>query len=131
MCHSQLSASGIKFLRKLANLPLISNAFVWGLINLNKLLPIKIISETNSLICFYHPQPVYQIHILLIPKESIRDLTQFNFEEGDFFRDLSLTVRTLIADLQLEEKGYRLILIGGEYQDFPQLHLHLTSGNPI
>jgi histidine triad (HIT) family protein len=131
MCQSQLCARWIKFLRKLANLPLISNAFVWGLINLNELLPIQKISETNSLICFYHPQPVYQIHILLIPKESIRDLTQFNFEEGDFFRDLFLTVRTLIADLQLEQKGYRLILNGGEYQDFPQLHFHLTSGNPI
>jgi diadenosine tetraphosphate (Ap4A) HIT family hydrolase len=41
---------------------------------------------------------------------------------------LFVTVCELNEDLNLEERGYRLIVNGGEYQEFPQLHFHLISG---
>jgi diadenosine tetraphosphate (Ap4A) HIT family hydrolase len=34
-------------------------------------------------------------------------------------------VQNLVKDLDL--KAYRLIVNGGEYQDFPHLHFHLIS----
>jgi len=86
------------------------------------------ISETESLICFYHLQPDYPIHILLVPRKDIRNLSQFDTGEGEFSRDLFVTLRELIEDLNLEERGYRLIVNEGEYQEFPQLHFHLISG---
>lgn len=122
---------GFKFLRKVVNLPLMRNIFVWSLINLIDFLPIHKISETDALICFHHPQPVYPVHIVLVPKGSIRDLSHIDFERGEFFQDLLMTVRKLVEELKLEEMGYSLILNGGEYQEFPQLHLHLISGDPI
>ena len=97
---------------------------------MHDLLPVQKISETNSLVCFYHPQPVYPVHILLVPKEDIRDLTQLDLEQSEFLQDLFTTVQSLIEEFNLEQKGYRLILNGGEYQEFPQLHFHLTSGDP-
>jgi diadenosine tetraphosphate (Ap4A) HIT family hydrolase len=113
MRQGQLSAYGSKLLRKIAYMPLMREIFVWGLINMNNFLPIQKISETDSLICFYHPQPVYSIHILLVPKDAIHDLSQIDFEESEFIRDLFMTVRTLITELELEQRGYRLILNGG------------------
>lgn len=95
---------------------------------MGSLLPMRKISETDSLICFYHPQPDYPIHILLLPKKDIRDLSKFDPGEGEFWGDLFETVRELSEDLNLEERGYRLIVNGGEYQEFPQLHFHLISG---
>ena len=56
------------------------------------------------------------------PKKDIRDLSQFDPGEGEFLRDLFVTVRKLSEDLYLEERGYRMIVNGEEYQDFPQLH---------
>ena len=97
---------------------------------MNDWLPINKISETDSLVCFYHPQPVFPVHILLVPKEELRDLSQLKPQQSDFLQDLFATVQSLIVELDLEERGYRLILNGGEYQDFPQLHFHLTSGEP-
>jgi len=97
---------------------------------MHDLLPVQKISETNSLVCFYHPQPVYPVHILLVPKEDIRDLTQLDLEQSEFLQDLFTTVQSLIEEFNLEQKGYRLILNGGEYQEFPQLHFHLTSSDP-
>ena len=97
---------------------------------MNDWLPINKISETETLICFYHPQPVYSIHILLVPKEEMRDLSQLGTGQSEFLQDLFVTVQALILKFNLGEKSYRLILNGGEYQDFPQLHFHLTSGDP-
>ena len=95
---------------------------------MSETLPVQKISETDTLICFYHPQPAYPIHILLVPKEDIRDLSQLDPSAGELLTDLFLTVGRLIDDLDLQEKGYRLIVNGGEYQEFPQLHFHLVSG---
>ena len=119
------------FLRRLANVRFFRSVLIWGLINMNDWLPINKISETESLICFYHPQPVYPVHILLVPKEELADLSNLKPRQSEFLQDLFLTVQSLITELKLEEAGYRLILNGGEYQDFPQLHFHLTSGEPI
>ncbi|UCF28282.1 MAG: HIT domain-containing protein [Chloroflexota bacterium] len=120
----------LNILRNAAKVGIVRQVLIWGLINMNDWLPINKISETDSLICFHHPQPVYPVHILLVPKEKLYDLTQLKTEDSEFLQDLFATVQSLIADLDLEEKGYRLILNGGEYQDFPQLHFHLTSGEP-
>lgn len=117
-------------LRIAAKVGIVRQVLIWGLINMNDWLPINKISETDSLICFHHPQPVYPVHILLVPKEELRDLTQLKTEDSEILQDLFTTVQSLIAELDLEDKGYRLILNGGEYQDFPQLHFHLTSGEP-
>jgi histidine triad (HIT) family protein len=117
-------------LRIAAKVGIVRQMLIWGLINMNDWLPINKISETDSLICFHHPQPVYPVHILLVPKEELRDLTQLKTEDSEILQDLFTTVQSLIAELDLEEKGYRLILNGGKYQDFPQLHFHLTSGEP-
>ena len=95
---------------------------------MSSFLPMRKIGETDSLICFYQPQPDYPIHILLFPKKDIRNLSQFDPGEGEFLRDLFVTVRELIEDLNLDERGYRLIVNGREYQEFPQLHFHLISG---
>ena len=97
---------------------------------MNDWLPINKISETETLICFYHPQPVYPVHILLVPKEEMTDLSYLGTEHNDFLQDLFVTVQSLILEFNLEVNGYRLILNGGEYQDLPQLHFRLTSGEP-
>ena len=41
-----------------------------------------------------------------------------------FLSDLFATVQSLVDEFQLA--AYRLIVNAGEYQDFPQLHFHLT-----
>jgi diadenosine tetraphosphate (Ap4A) HIT family hydrolase len=42
-----------------------------------------------------------------------------------FLGDLYAVVQSLVEEYHLS--AYRLIVNGGEYQDFPQLHFHLVS----
>lgn len=92
-------------------------------------LPVDRLSETPTLLAFHHPTPSYPLHVLLVPKKPITTLTDLDpAADGDFLTDLYATVQKLVKQFNLAENGYRLIVNGGKYQDFPYLHFHLISG---
>jgi diadenosine tetraphosphate (Ap4A) HIT family hydrolase len=127
----KLGQYGYKLLQYCLRFAFTRAIFIWWLTNLSDYLPVQKIGETPSLICFYHPQPSYPVHILFMPKEDIRDLSQPDISKGGFLSDLFLSVQTVVGELDLVEKGYRLIVNGGKYQEFPLLHFHLVSGDRI
>ena len=88
-------------------------------------IPVKRLRETNTLMAFHHPRPSYVFHVLLVPKKAVPSLIEFDPAEAAFLTDLYATVQSLVNEFQLP--AWRLIVNGGEYQDFPQLHFHLIS----
>ncbi len=90
-------------------------------------IPVQRLRETTTLIAFRHPQPSYPVHILLIPKRARASLASLTPADTDFMADLFATVTSLVAELDLEVSGYRLIANGGAYQAVAQLHFHLIS----
>src|SRR6266498_5740951 len=99
----------------------------WTFAHMSFAIPVKRLRETNTLIAFYHPKPAYPFHVLLVPKKAIVSLKEFDQKDSAFLSDLYSTVQSLVNEFQLAEGAYRLILNGGEVQDFPQLHFHLIS----
>lgn len=99
----------------------------WVFAHMSDALPVKRLRETGSLIAFHHPQPGHPVHILLVPKRAIAGLADLTAADADFLMDLFSTVQSLVAELGLQEAGYRLIVNGGPYQDVAQLHFHLIS----
>lgn len=89
------------------------------------LIPVARLRETSSLIAFQHPSPSYKFHVLIVPKREVASLAQFDSTDTAFLTDLYSTVQSLVEEFQLQ--AYRLIVNGGEYQDFPHLHFHLIS----
>jgi len=91
-------------------------------------LPVQRLRETPNLLAFYHPQPAYPVHILLVPRRAIASLMELDpAQDAAFLADLFTAVQSLVAEFHLEQAGYRLIANGGEFQDFPYLHFHLVS----
>ena len=90
-------------------------------------IPVHRLRETDTLLAFEHPKPSYPLHILIVPKKAIASMMHITSAETPFLTDVFQTVQSLVAEYQLEERGYRLICNGGENQDVPQLHLHLVS----
>ena len=88
-------------------------------------IPVKRLCETETLMAFHHPKPFYPFHVLLVPKKAVPSLKEFDPTDTAFLADLYSTVQTLVKEFQLP--AYRLIVNGGEVQDFPQLHFHLVS----
>ena len=88
-------------------------------------IPVKRLRDTSSLIAFQHPSPSYKVHLLIVPKRQVQSLADLNPEDTAFLTDLYATVQSLVKEFNLN--AYRLIVNGGEYQDFPHLHFHLIS----
>lgn len=87
-------------------------------------IPARLLRQTDSLLAFRHPRPAYPFHVLILPKAAIRSL--MDVPSGDpFLADLILAVQSLVCEHDL--KAYRLVVNGGEYQEFPHLHFHLIS----
>lgn len=98
--------------------------FIWMLNTLPFVLPVKRLRETDSLLAFFHPKPAYPFHVLIIPKQAIRAFSDLN-PASPFLADLVSAAQSLVEEYHLT--AWRLIVNGGEYQDFPHLHFHLVS----
>lgn len=104
---------------------LFSHLISWIFTHMPFAIPAKRLRETETLLAFLHPKPAYPFHMVLVPKQVIPNLMELNPKDSTFLSDLLTTVQSLVAEFQLP--AYRLIVNGGEYQDFPHLHFHLIS----
>jgi histidine triad (HIT) family protein len=97
----------------------------WIFENMSFVIPVKRLRETDTLMAFHHPKPSYNFHILLVPKKAVASLQEFDPKDSAFLTELYSTVQSLVEEFHLS--AWRLIVNGGEYQDFPQLHFHLIG----
>ena len=97
----------------------------WMFAHMSGLLPIDRLRETATLVAFHHPKPSHAFHVLLVPKKAIASIEELAGSDATFLADVFTTVQELVK--QFELPAYRLVVNGGEYQDFPLLHFHLIS----
>jgi histidine triad (HIT) family protein len=109
---------------RLLKQPFFYRIFIWILNHVPFAIPVERLRETGSLLAFFHPKPANPFHVILIPKKAIRSFS--DLEPADpFLADLVSAVQSLVGEYHLT--AYRLIVNGGEYQEFPHLHFHLIS----
>jgi histidine triad (HIT) family protein len=99
----------------------------WIFSHMSFAIPARHLRETETLLAFHHPRPAYPLHVVLVPKQAVPSLMELD-PSSAFVSDLFSSVQSLVGELQLP--AYRLIVNGGEYQDFPHLHFHLVSEFP-
>lgn len=87
-------------------------------------IPVKRLRETDSLLAFFHPKPTYPFHVIIVPKKAVRAFSDLS-PANPFLADLVTATQSIVDEYHLP--AYRLIVNGGEYQEFPHLHFHLIS----
>jgi len=91
------------------------------------IMPVNKLYETKLVLAFYHPKPAHSTHILIVPKRAIKSFADLSETDLPVVNDVIITAQHLVQELQLAEKGYRLLVNGGAYQDVKQIHFHLVS----
>jgi histidine triad (HIT) family protein len=91
----------------------------------------KKLYESDTVLAFYHTNPSYEKHIVIIPKEHIHDLLHITQEHIFVMVEIVQVAQKLAKELDIENKGARFITNMGKFQDTPHLHFHLISGNSI
>jgi histidine triad (HIT) family protein len=100
----------------------------WSLAHLSAFIPVDKLHETEWVVAFWHPKPSYPIHILIVPKRQMQSLLALTEADLSVLGDVVKTAQHLARTLALEERGFRLIVNGGVYQDVMQIHWRLVSG---
>lgn len=105
--------------------PLLAPIVGWMFAHMSFAIPVNRLHETDTLMAFRHPKPAYPFHVLIVPKKAVASLMEIDSYDAAFLTDLMFTVQSLVEEFKLP--AYRLIVNGGEFQEFPQLHFHLIS----
>jgi histidine triad (HIT) family protein len=94
-------------------------------------LPLNRIYDGPFLVAFYHPQPVYSIHILMVPKQDLSSIDALDEIHTGLLFEIFKAARQIALKLGLVESGYRLIVNNGNYQEFPQFQIHFVAGQSV
>lgn len=111
-------------LYRLVNTPAGRSLIGWMFAHMSFAIPVHRLRETDTLLAFHHPQPAHPFHVIILPKKDIRSFADLA-PSDPFLVDLVTVAQSLVAEYDLT--AYRLVVNGGEYQDFPLLHYHLIS----
>jgi histidine triad (HIT) family protein len=95
-------------------------------------LPATILAETEDAIALRDVNPQAPVHVLVIPKAHVRDLTEAASDPALLGRLLAFASQ-LARDEGIDERGYRVVINtkmdGG--QSVYHLHLHLLGGRAL
>ena len=97
---------------------------------IRKEIPADIVFESETLLAFKDINPQAPVHILIIPKKVMRDVSAAEDQDAALLGELLLCARDIAREQNLEEGGYRLVINTGAKagQTVFHLHLHLLAG---
>jgi len=92
--------------------------------------PAKKVYEDDFVFAFHDIHPIAPVHILIIPKKHIESIN--DLEEGDveIMGRMLLAAKKIAAQLEIAEKGYKLLIRTGRDggQEVSHIHMHLLGG---
>jgi histidine triad (HIT) family protein len=97
--------------------------------HLTCLMPINRLDDGERVIIFPHPVPLYETHLLAVPKLRLASFMAIDFHTTTHQRAIFDTFRA-IQRVATQQKltEYTVLVNGGAYQDVPQVHFHIVSG---
>ncbi|RMG44331.1 MAG: histidine triad nucleotide-binding protein [Candidatus Dadabacteria bacterium] len=96
---------------------------------IKKEIPADIVFENERVLAFRDINPQAPVHILIIPKKPLRDLSEATAEDSALLGELLLTASKLAQEEKLDD-GYRVVINTGTEggQTVFHLHVHLLGG---
>jgi histidine triad (HIT) family protein len=96
----------------------------------NRDIPAKIIYEDEHVVAFPDVSPAAPVHILVIPKRHISDLTEMRSEDAALMGHIMTVIPNIAAEVGLAENGFRTVINtkddGG--QTVHHFHCHVLGG---
>ena len=97
-------------------------------------IPSKKVYEDEKILAFYDLEPQAPVHVLVVPKKHLADLMAVKPEDQALITHImTAVIPQLVCDLDLKEKGFRVVVNTGTEggQTVPHLHFHLLGGRSM
>ncbi len=99
----------------------------------NKEIPSNIVYEDEKILVFKDINPEAPVHILIIPKMHINSVQDINESNSNVISHIFAIIPKLAKDLDVDEKGFRVVSNIGEQggQTVKHLHFHMLGGRNL
>ncbi|MDR1619469.1 MAG: histidine triad nucleotide-binding protein [Clostridiales bacterium] len=89
--------------------------------------------EDEDVLAVYDIDAKAPVHILILPKKHIKSVMELGSEDAALTAKLFKTAKELATSLELDKKGFRLVVNTGEDggQSVAHLHMHLLGGRAL
>ncbi|MEX2140391.1 MAG: histidine triad nucleotide-binding protein [Pirellulales bacterium] len=96
-------------------------------------IPADIVYEDDRCLAFRDVKPQAPTHVLVIPKQEIASVNAIADADGEIIAHLWRVIRDLARQLQLDKRGYRVVVNCGPEagQTVDHLHFHLLGGREL
>lgn len=92
--------------------------------------PSKVVLDRGGVFAFRDINPAAPTHILLIPKEHIKDVSELKSDHASLLAEIFAVANELAREDGIAESGYRIVANTGPNagQSVFHLHFHLLGG---
>jgi histidine triad (HIT) family protein len=95
--------------------------------------PSTIVYRDDQVIAFLDIHPAAPVHILIVPRKHITSINEIESGDETLIGHLFTVAKSLAAENEISESGYRLIINTGPNarQAVFHIHLHLLGGGQM
>ena len=92
-----------------------------------------IVYQDSAVTAFRDTMPQAPCHVLVVPNQHVRNLSELGAESTDLLGALLWAARAIAEAEGLAQRGYRLVLNAGADggQSVQHLHLHILGGRRL
>lgn len=90
----------------------------------NGTVPAKVVYQDDQIMVFHNIKPEAPLHLLIVSKEHFTDFTEV---KDEVLLKVKEEIKSLVAQFELMEKGYRVVVNGGTAKHVGHLHFHFLG----
>lgn len=98
---------------------------------LKRHLDVSVYFENDRVFAFHHTNPLWENHVVLLPKRHIESLIALDEADNDLLLELMRTARIIASDFMDRYGACRVYTNLGEYQSSKHLHWHIGCGTQL
>jgi histidine triad (HIT) family protein len=101
---------------------------------INKEIPADIVYESEKILAFKDISPKAPVHVLIIPKEEISQVTEIDGKKhSELLGEMFDAANKIAKEMKIDKDGFRLVINNGKKggQEVYHLHLHLLGGRQM
>ena len=98
---------------------------------LSGLLAVPVYFENEQVFAFHHTNPLWEHHVVLLPKKHIVSLLTMDEADNELLLELMRSARLIAGDFMARFGACRVYTNLGEYQSSKHLHWHIGCGRQL
>jgi histidine triad (HIT) family protein len=87
--------------------------------------------ENEQVFAFHHSNPLWEHHVVVLPKKHIESLLTLEEADNDLLLELMRTAKMIAGDFMACFGAARVYTNLGDYQSSKHLHWHIGSGKQL